>query len=111
MYLAGRYSIPINSNPGYGLIDETDPSWQKPALRAAKFVGSCLKWVRKLKGSKLEPDKGPQCMSQYPLQFGTGRVAKKDRDVLQFYPDSTHIVVIRGPRFYKVEVLGADGSQ
>ena len=111
MYFGGRWEIPINSNPFYILNGAPDSSSHLNAQlpRAAAFVTSSLNWWRKIKtgacvqrvvhsslkssiAGGLEPDNGD--MSQYPLQFGSGRVAKKGRDELISDLSSGHIIVI-----------------
>ena len=107
MYFAGRWAIPINSNPFYVIKRAPgDSSTQIP--RAANFITRALKWVRKLNGGELEADKG--CMSQYHLQFGTGRVAKEGRRTLNTDYDANHIVVVHKDQYFKVQVFDNAGS-
>jgi hypothetical protein len=95
MYFGGRWALPINSNPFYILKRDGNSGTEKQVPRTARFVTAALKWVRKLREpgsdyfssteshSGLEPDKATGCMSQYHLQFGTGRVPNRGRDVLK----------------------------
>uniref|UniRef100_M4BXV7 Choline/carnitine acyltransferase domain-containing protein n=1 Tax=Hyaloperonospora arabidopsidis (strain Emoy2) TaxID=559515 RepID=M4BXV7_HYAAE len=110
MYLGGRYPSPINVNPSYGLVDETDGNLNGILPRSAAFVRSMLKWWTKVKESELEQDKN-QCMAGFARQFGTARVPKKNVDVLTSHPRATHIVVMQGNQFYKLNVLSPDGKQ
>ncbi|TMW63356.1 hypothetical protein Poli38472_002297 [Pythium oligandrum] len=110
MYLGGRYENPINVNPAYGLLDETDGNLKGMVPRTAAFVRSMVKWWDKVKTSELEQDP-KQCMSSFARQFGTARVPQKDRDVLESYPRSNHIVVLKGKQFYQLDVLSPDGKQ
>lgn len=109
MYLGGRYENPINVNPSYGLVDETEGNLKGMVPRTAAFVRSAIKWWGKVKSSELEPDH-KQCMSSFARQFGTARVPKKDSDVLESYPRSSHIVVLQGNTFYQLDVLSPDSK-
>ncbi|GLD93100.1 hypothetical protein PINS_up001692 [Pythium insidiosum] len=110
MYLAGRYENPINVNPAYGLVEETDGNLKGMVPRTAAFVRSVAKWWDKVKNSELEQDP-KQCMFSFARQFGTARVPKKDRDVLESYPRSNHIVVLKDNHFYQLDILSPDGKQ
>lgn len=110
MYLGGRYESPINVNPAYGLLDETEANLKGMIPRTAAFVRSTLKWWEKVKRSELEQDKN-QCMAGFARQFGTAKIPKKDRDVLESTPRSSHIVVTKGNQFYQLNVLSPDGKQ
>ncbi|TMW65730.1 hypothetical protein Poli38472_008372 [Pythium oligandrum] len=52
----------------------------------------------------------PLDMSQYKNLFESVRVPQVGQDVLKTYPGTRHIVVQRGSKFYKFDVLKADGS-
>ncbi|RLN70931.1 hypothetical protein BBJ28_00011869 [Nothophytophthora sp. Chile5] len=110
MYLGGRYESPINVNPCYGLLDETEGNLQGMVPRSAAFVRSMAKWWAKVKSSELEQDKN-QCMAGFPRQFGTAKVPKRDMDVLTSHPRATHIVVMKGNQYYQLNVLSPDGKQ
>ncbi|KAG6590666.1 Choline/Carnitine O-acyltransferase [Phytophthora cinnamomi] len=110
MYLGGRYQGPINVNPSYGLLDETDGNLQGMVPRSAAFVRSMVKWWAKVKNSELEQDKN-QCMAGFARQYGTAKVPKKDIDVLTSHPRASHIVVMKGNQFYQLNVLSPDGKQ
>jgi carnitine O-palmitoyltransferase 2 len=110
MYLGGRYESPINVNPSYGLLDETEGNLQGMVPRSAAFVRSMVKWWGKVKSSELEQDKN-QCMFGFARQFGTAKIPKPEQDVLESHPRSNHIIVMRGNQFYQVNVLSPDGKQ
>lgn len=110
MYLGGRYESPINVNPAYGIVDETDGNLQGMVPRAAAFVRSAAKWWDKVKRSELEQDPN-QCMFSFARQFGTAKIPKRERDVLVSAPLSSHIVVLKGTQFFKLDVLSPDGKQ
>lgn len=52
----------------------------------------------------------PLDMSQYKNLFESTRVPRLDRDELQTFPGSRHVVVQRGAKFYQFDVLDADGA-
>ncbi|TYZ63753.1 hypothetical protein PybrP1_003722 [[Pythium] brassicae (nom. inval.)] len=110
MYLGGRYESPINVNPAYGLVDETDGNLAGMVPRAAAFVRSAAKWWEKVKRSELEQDKN-QCMFSFARQFGTAKIPQPERDVLVSSPRSSHIVVLKGTQFFQLDVLSPDGKQ
>ncbi|KAF4324258.1 hypothetical protein JM18_000814 [Phytophthora kernoviae] len=110
MYLGGRYQSPINVNPSYGLLDETDGNLAGMMPRSAAFVRSMVKWWTKVKTSELEQDKN-QCMAGFARQFGTAKVPKKGIDVLTSNPRANHIVVMKGNQYYRLNVLSPDGKQ
>jgi hypothetical protein len=49
-------------------------------------------------------------MSQYKNLFQSTRIPAKGEDQLQVFPDSKHIVVQYKTKFFKFDVLRADGS-
>jgi hypothetical protein len=106
MYFGGRWALPINSNPFYILKRDSNSGTETQVPRTARFVTSALKWVRKIRGG-LEADKAKGCMSQYHLQFGTGRVPNQGRDVLNTDQTSDHIVVVYKDQYFKVQVLSS----
>lgn len=110
MYLGGRYESPINVNPSYGLLDETEGNLKGQVPRSAAFVRSMVKWWHKVKNSELEQDKN-QCMFGFARQFGTAKIPKPVQDVLESHPKSNHIVVMKGNQFYQLNVLSPDGKQ
>ncbi|KAF1775201.1 Acyltransferase ChoActase/COT/CPT [Phytophthora cactorum] len=52
----------------------------------------------------------PLDMSQYKNLFSSTRLPKLGRDELKVTPDSRHVVVQRGTKFYAFDVLTADGG-
>jgi hypothetical protein len=105
MYLGGRYPNPINVNPGYGLIEESPGSaLADPLVRTSTFVVSLMKWFEKMKRGQLEQDP-KQCMSSLAKQLGTAKIPKPNCDILQFHPQSNHIIVLYKNVFYKIDVL------
>ncbi|KAF1332956.1 Carnitine o-palmitoyltransferase 2, partial [Globisporangium splendens] len=52
----------------------------------------------------------PLDMSQYKNLFASVRLPKIGRDELKTYPGTKHIVVQRGAKFFKFDVLKEDGS-
>ncbi|KAF1794183.1 Acyltransferase ChoActase/COT/CPT [Phytophthora cactorum] len=131
MYLDDRQPLPINYNPQIKL--KMDPS-----QRAASLIASSARVHRTLRDKKLEPDifhtkpdtsktkrssissvsfygaaalgAYPLDMSQYKNLFSSTRLPKLGRDELKVTPDSRHVVVQRGTKFYAFDVLTADGG-
>eukprot|EP00040_Diaphanoeca_grandis_P002932 m.23152 g.23152 ORF g.23152 m.23152 type:complete len:663 (+) comp14085_c0_seq1:128-2116(+) len=110
MYLNARYPVPINSNPFVAF--EPDPLRQSQADRAASLIYAMLKWREGMRLGLIEPDgtsENPLCMSEYDRLFGTTRIpVAHGRDEHVTKPNSTHIVLLRGTKFYKVEVVDKD---
>lgn len=52
----------------------------------------------------------PLDMSQYKNLFASVRIPQPEMDTLKTFENSRHIVVQRGAKFYRVDVLEADGS-
>ncbi|KAF0702994.1 Aste57867_7714 [Aphanomyces stellatus] len=52
----------------------------------------------------------PLDMSQYKNLFHSTRVPSLGQDKLESFPDSKHIVVQHGPKFFKFDVLTANGD-
>ncbi|GAB9469004.1 Carnitine o-palmitoyltransferase 2 [Globisporangium polare] len=52
----------------------------------------------------------PLDMSQYKNLFASARLPKTGRDELKTYEGARHVVVQRGSKFFKFDVLQADGS-
>jgi hypothetical protein len=45
------------------------------------------------------------CMAPIGRLLGTARIPQHGRDTLRFFPDTTHIVLMRANRFFRVDVL------
>ncbi|TKR81544.1 hypothetical protein L596_015397 [Steinernema carpocapsae] len=52
----------------------------------------------------------PLDMSQYTSLFNGSRIPKKDKDVLHNCPGAKHFVVLRGGRFYAVDLFDDSGN-
>ena len=111
MYYGGRSGLMVHVNPYFMLNDEAD---MDQVSRAARFSRSCLRFWRKTVQNKLEPDAERDGTLldgyQYPLLFGTKRVASLTRD--EFYPqtDATHVVVLCNHEYFKLEVIAPNGD-
>jgi len=66
----------------------------------AKVVPRRVAWYAGFAGGAYALD-----MSQYPRLFASTRLPKAELDELKSYTGSRHIVVQRGPRFYRLDVL------
>ena len=99
MYMGGRWSLPINSNPFYLL---------KYLSSLPSLTSSLLKFGAQIKANKFPPcdPRSRGCMRSFPFMIGTGRKATLDRDVLSRYLlTSTHIAVFCRNVIYKVEAI------
>jgi carnitine O-acetyltransferase len=113
MYLEGRYPIPINSNPV--LIFPIDSKHSSQESRAANVVHGFLQfWFAKVE-HRLPPDEvngRPQCMDEYERLFSSSRIPQSGSD--RWHEQtccelSRHIVILRGPCIYKLDVITEDG--
>jgi carnitine O-palmitoyltransferase 2 len=52
----------------------------------------------------------PFDMSQYESVFNKTRIPQKERDILKKYPNSKHIVFLKGGQFFAVDVLDSNGN-
>lgn len=117
--MQGRYSLPINSNPGTyynSAVFAKSADWSSKApsslqiRRAAQCIKATLDFLRLIETELLTPDefKGqPLDMHPYTLMFGTTRSPMIFRDIWVRSPSSRHITVLRGGEFYRVEVMDA----
>ena len=106
MYMCGRWSLPVNSNPFYMLNDGVHAD-EKGFEKAASLTKRLVQWGFDLRANGLQDDGG--CMKPYPLMMGTGRIPMKGRDELRSGSKAGHVVVLRGGRAYKVKVVGPHG--
>src|SRR5687768_14785525 len=111
MYMTGRWSLAVHSNPGSLSSSKSfqkSASWPTTASgniqvrRAAQCVKASLDFLRAIETESLEPDefKGmPLDMYPYTLMFGTTRAPMRFRDIWVRSPNSRHIIVLRGGEF------------
>ena len=78
MYLGGRWSLPINSNPFYLLRGSKTCDAPNSYSNTGSIVSSMLRWGRKVRDYGLEVDGG--CMSSFPYMVGGSRVPGVGRD-------------------------------
>ena len=113
-YLAPDTSVVMNLNPFFLLEDGPDAKLAKSQVgRAASLVFASAKMASLLRREELTPDvfKGkPLCMDQFKALFGSCRVPKQDRDVVEVVHDSSHIVVLAKNQFYYFTALWPDGT-
>ncbi|GKY99897.1 hypothetical protein MPSEU_000943300 [Mayamaea pseudoterrestris] len=108
-YLAPDASVVLNLNPYFCLSDLPDPKTAKDPLRcAASLAFSSIKIASLLKHEALPPDvfRGkPLCMDQFRALLGSSRVAKRNCDEVNVYPDSQHVIVLCKNQFYSFAAL------
>ena len=113
MYLGLRCSLALNVNPAAVVSTASfgaDATTQ--VARAARLVAAHVAFGAQVESGTLAPDvmRGtPLDMRQYPKMFSATRLPRLGRDVHYKAPPgkSTHIVVLRGNTFWRVEVLDA----
>ena len=111
MYLDMRCSCPINSNPYYIFEDMHDGC---QASSAARVTHSAIQWWINCKNglAEVETNKaGSLCMGTFPTIIATSRIPGTTRDVIEAYPDATHVIAIFKGQFYKVEAVGKTVSE
>jgi hypothetical protein len=108
-YLGMRERSPVNINPYIGFNKPAHKKIGTQAKMAGLFLSAFLKWCHKLRTGQMDAEKGAD-MSQFFTQLGTARIPKPVQDVLEFAPDSRHVVVIHEGKFFKAEVISADGK-
>jgi len=111
MYLTIRCSHPVNVSPYFKLVD--DPS-KGQFRRAAEFALAYVRWTRKILAGALEPCPGGKgaylCHSGYKFMIGMSKSPRKDRDVVELYPESRTLTVISKGNLCSIEVLTEAGE-
>eukprot|EP00939_MAST-03C_sp_MAST-3C-sp1_P000980 g980.t1 len=108
MYLKLRCSNPVNVNPGYIL----NPIQGTQARRTACIVYAAAHWLLRARGGNFREERFPMCISQISTLYGAARIPQKGRDLLVPMGNEIprHVVVQRGGRFFKVDVIDANGE-
>jgi len=128
-YLAPDASVVMNLNPFFLLEDDPDAKvksggrgdghggrgrggqlrqHQIQITRASSLAFNSLKFAASLKNEQTKPDifKGTAlCMDQFRSLFGSCRVPKGDRDMVEVDVDSDHVVVLYRNQFYYFRAL------
>jgi len=108
-YLGMRERNPVNINPYIGFNKPAHKKLGSQAKMAAGFVSAFARWCHKLRTGQMDAEKNAD-ISQYFAQLGTARIPRPVQDVLEHAPDSRHVVVIHDGKYFKVEVITADGK-
>jgi carnitine O-acetyltransferase len=109
-YLCDDAPLVVNVSPGFALTgaggSQTD--------RAARLLAAALRIQDLVAAEQLEPDLeadgSPRCMREYKRLFASTRIPCATRDVLCSFPDSRHVVVVHGHRFFLVEARKDTGQ-
>lgn len=116
MYLNGRWSLPINSNPA--LMWRPDPINATQLERSVSVTYSAIKFAYKVLSKKLEvPFVGSKPLDsfQYSRMFASTRIPKHGRDLWQPKPHAPGlldtIVVQHAGRQYELNVLDRTTGQ
>eukprot|EP00924_Labyrinthula_sp_SR-Ha-C_P016967 maker-scaffold_6-snap-gene-20.57-mRNA-1 protein AED:0.03 eAED:0.03 QI:59/0.8/0.83/1/1/1/6/35/637 len=115
MYLGGRWSIPINSNPFYIINKDPVDANNNLISRSARILNSTAKFWLKVRSGQLEADvdfgtKEPLCMYQFSNLLGSARIPGKGMDKTELYPFSKHIIVLKDGDFYKLDIFSSDNE-
>lgn len=110
-YHQWRAALPINSNVTGYLIGKHRKKWPQSWSASAVSLGALQYFIQLKEESipvNMAKDK-PQCMDQYSRMFCLNRVPGEVQDHFEKFPESKHIIVIAGKRFYEVSVLDKSG--
>lgn len=113
LYLASRQPLVVHSNVFYYLDSPLDTAQYSPAQIAAALTVATAAFMRKIDNHRLEPDQQqgkPLCMNQYRHLFAATRIPQPGVDQLKVSPASTHILVLRQGRMYRLEIFNAQGA-
>jgi carnitine O-acetyltransferase len=107
-YLCDETPLVVNVSPGFAL-----PGTNRPQIaRAAGLLGAAVRFKQLVDSEQLEPDRekgAPRCMREYSRVCTSTRIPGATRDVLEQYPGSRHVVVVRGDHFSSLHVLDEAG--
>jgi len=81
-------------------------------LQVAGLLGAAVRFKQLVDREQLEPDRengAPRCMWEYSRVCTSTRIPGATRDVLEQYPGSRHVVVVRDDHFSSLDVLDGAG--
>ena len=113
MYLGGRYPVPVHSNPA--VLLNRDERHVSQSSRASSLIESMAKWWCLMRSGQLKPDvipsrrsgapDTPLCVEAFFALLGTVRIPLNKRDELRFFPESRHVIVLRGSKIFSLTVI------
>jgi carnitine O-acetyltransferase len=107
-YLCDETPLVVNVSPGFAL-----PGTNRPQVaRAAGLLAAAVRFKQLVDREQLEPDRdngAPRCMWEYSRVCTSTRIPGATRDVLEQYPGSRHVVVVRDRHFSSLDVLDGAG--
>jgi len=107
-YLCDDTPLLVNVSPGFAL-----PGTNRPQVaRAAELLAAAVRFKQLVDREQLEPDwenGAPRCMWEYSRVCASTRIPGATRDVLEQYPSSRHVVVVRDDHFMSLDVLDEVG--
>ena len=104
---ATRFFKSLQSNCLYPDVYHMNPS----KTRNDKYWNK-VKWMPKMFATPLSASMQvfPLDMSQFPHLFQSTRIPMPDRDEIQRFPESRHILILHRGRFYTFDVLDQNGN-
>jgi carnitine O-acetyltransferase len=103
-YLCDDTPLVVNVSPGFVLRGANRPQ----VARASRLLAAALSFKDLVDREQLEPDRSngePSCMREYSRLLSATRIPGEERDHVERYPDSRHVVVIRENRFFALDAL------
>jgi carnitine O-acetyltransferase len=102
-YLVDDTPLVVNVSPAFALA-----GGGPQVGRASRLLAAALQFSSLVEHEVLEPDVVdcvPQCMREYSRLLASTRIPGATGDVLEQHAESRHVVVVRGNRFFSLEVL------
>ena len=108
--------VNINSNPALLMHNLPNKTSLGQGGVAGALTAAMSRWCVAMRTNRVEPDfidrKTPThgCMEEYKYLFGETRIPRKGQDDIIIDNAARHIVVLRGPHVYAMEVIDRSGA-
>ena len=108
--------VNINSNPALLMHNLPNKASLGQGGVAGALTAAMSRWCVAMRTNRVEPDfverKTPThgCMEEYKFLFGETRIPRKGQDELVINDAARHIVVLRGPHVYALDVIDPSGA-
>lgn len=106
-YLLDDAPLVVNVSPAFALTGSG-----AQVTRASRLLAAAGHFRSLVEREELEPDVvdgAPQCMREYSRLLASTRIPGATGDVLEQHAESRDAVVVRGNRFFSLEILDPDG--